>query len=510
MAENETGVVFPATGRAAARRRWAGRSWPTRCGRSTRSARGRPSAETNWRRDYRATSGGWSRPAAPAEAALPSPADGLDSLHDRMRVATADGEIGLAEARPPRAGRRRWRPRRSPAAARSSASSCCRTGAAAARRRPAPPARHLGRRAASSNRPAPRRSARAPTTHSGSRCPGAPVVVLGAGAEMGPLTALLRWGADVVAVDLPRPALWQRLLDTAHRYAGRLHVPVAGRAATTWRRAPARRRRPAARAAPGRGLAGATSTGRWCSATTCTPTARTQRPGDAPPSTRWPAPARPARRPDARLPRHADRRVRGPPEAVAEATRRVRRRRAASAGCAVRCGWSAAAGCSARNYAARRRPRHQRQPRAAAGPQLRAGQAAAAVAGGGRPGRRDAGVAARRAGDPDPQRGQEPGCSPRRSPARTGSASRSSNRPPATRSWPRCSCTTCTVDAPARGAPVAGGGVRGGARRAVAAAVLAAQRARHRRPARRRRRPLTPRRKQGSLINGFCRGRVPY
>jgi hypothetical protein len=58
--------------------------------------------------------------------------------------------------------------------------------------------------------------------------PGRPVVVLGAGAEMGPLTALLRWGADVVAVDLPRPAIWQRLLDTAHRSGGRLHVPVAG------------------------------------------------------------------------------------------------------------------------------------------------------------------------------------------------------------------------------------------------------------------------------------------
>jgi hypothetical protein len=56
--------------------------------------------------------------------------------------------------------------------------------------------------------------------------PGRPVVVLGAGAEMGPLTALLRWGADVVAVDLPRPAIWQRLLETAQRSGGRLHVPV--------------------------------------------------------------------------------------------------------------------------------------------------------------------------------------------------------------------------------------------------------------------------------------------
>jgi hypothetical protein len=52
------------------------------------------------------------------------------------------------------------------------------------------------------------------------------VVVLGAGAEMSPMTALLRWGADVVAVDLPRPAIWQHLVTTANRYAGRMHVPA--------------------------------------------------------------------------------------------------------------------------------------------------------------------------------------------------------------------------------------------------------------------------------------------
>jgi hypothetical protein len=52
------------------------------------------------------------------------------------------------------------------------------------------------------------------------------VAVLGAAAEMGPLTSLLRWGGDVVAVDLPRPELWRRLLDIAVRHSGRLHVPV--------------------------------------------------------------------------------------------------------------------------------------------------------------------------------------------------------------------------------------------------------------------------------------------
>jgi hypothetical protein len=52
------------------------------------------------------------------------------------------------------------------------------------------------------------------------------LVCLGAAAEMGPLQSILRWGGDVVAVDLPRPALWQALLATAERYGGRLHVPV--------------------------------------------------------------------------------------------------------------------------------------------------------------------------------------------------------------------------------------------------------------------------------------------
>ena len=40
------------------------------------------------------------------------------------------------------------------------------------------------------------------------RLEGRTVAVLGAGAEMGPLPSLLRWGATVAAVDLPRPDLW--------------------------------------------------------------------------------------------------------------------------------------------------------------------------------------------------------------------------------------------------------------------------------------------------------------
>ncbi len=52
------------------------------------------------------------------------------------------------------------------------------------------------------------------------------VVVLGAGAEMGPLTALLRWGARVAGVDLARPHLWERVLGIARRGAGTLLVPA--------------------------------------------------------------------------------------------------------------------------------------------------------------------------------------------------------------------------------------------------------------------------------------------
>ncbi|QSB17312.1 hypothetical protein JQS43_13645 [Natronosporangium hydrolyticum] len=54
------------------------------------------------------------------------------------------------------------------------------------------------------------------------------VAVLGAGAEMGPVHALLRWGGRIAAVDLPRPEIWSRLLPLAGRYAGELRIPVRG------------------------------------------------------------------------------------------------------------------------------------------------------------------------------------------------------------------------------------------------------------------------------------------
>lgn len=56
--------------------------------------------------------------------------------------------------------------------------------------------------------------------------PGKKVAVLGATAEMGPLRALLSWGAEVVALDLPRPELWKTLLPLAAESGGVMHYPV--------------------------------------------------------------------------------------------------------------------------------------------------------------------------------------------------------------------------------------------------------------------------------------------
>jgi hypothetical protein len=56
--------------------------------------------------------------------------------------------------------------------------------------------------------------------------PGRTVVVLGAGAEVGPMPVLLSWGAQLVGVDLPGTPVWARVLETARGSAGTLKVPV--------------------------------------------------------------------------------------------------------------------------------------------------------------------------------------------------------------------------------------------------------------------------------------------
>jgi len=58
------------------------------------------------------------------------------------------------------------------------------------------------------------------------RLEGRTVAVLGAGAEIGPLRSLLSWGATVAAVDLPRRAIWDRVIADARERAGRLLIPV--------------------------------------------------------------------------------------------------------------------------------------------------------------------------------------------------------------------------------------------------------------------------------------------
>ena len=55
------------------------------------------------------------------------------------------------------------------------------------------------------------------------------VVLLGAGSQMGPLEMLCRWGAHVIAVDLPRHHIWEQIISAARRGSGRLTFPaVAG------------------------------------------------------------------------------------------------------------------------------------------------------------------------------------------------------------------------------------------------------------------------------------------
>lgn len=61
------------------------------------------------------------------------------------------------------------------------------------------------------------------------RLEGETVVVLGAGAEMGPYRSLLRWGADVVAIDLPRADVQKRIRDLAREGAGRVRLPAGGK-----------------------------------------------------------------------------------------------------------------------------------------------------------------------------------------------------------------------------------------------------------------------------------------
>ena len=50
--------------------------------------------------------------------------------------------------------------------------------------------------------------------------------MLGASSEMGPLGSLCAWGANVIAVDLPRPHLWEHISTVARAGAGKVYAPT--------------------------------------------------------------------------------------------------------------------------------------------------------------------------------------------------------------------------------------------------------------------------------------------
>ncbi|GAB3360670.1 hypothetical protein [Modestobacter lapidis] len=182
--------------------------------------------ETNWRAGYlghvrRTVEAG----LASREAALSIAGAGLQSLSDRMRVAGPDGEQELAVLRSAPAGR--------------SLATEAIPGTAAPEEEFSLPYRGQRLRGDDLFRrldawvdggvvePSCAEAVRTVAAHpEWLSLPGSTVTVLGAGAEMGPLPALLRWGATVAAVDLPRPELWSRVLDTARRGAGTLLIPV--------------------------------------------------------------------------------------------------------------------------------------------------------------------------------------------------------------------------------------------------------------------------------------------
>ena len=228
----ETGVVFPLTG--------AGRRSTAALGRAVVADALRPvdavgaraaEQETNWRAGYiphfrRLVEAG----LASREAALRVAESGLASVADRMRVLHADGtEAGLAALDTDAPGR--------------TLSTVEVHGPADAETEFSLP--FGGRRlrgddirrrldiwvGAGVMEPSAADAVRAVLDHpEWLRLADHTVVVLGAGAEMGPLPSLLHWGARVVGVDLPRADVWQRVLDVARRGAGTLLLPADGSA----------------------------------------------------------------------------------------------------------------------------------------------------------------------------------------------------------------------------------------------------------------------------------------
>lgn len=62
------------------------------------------------------------------------------------------------------------------------------------------------------------------------------IALLGAGSEAGPLRWLVRWRANLVAVDLDRPEVWTRIADLVRAGNATLHLPLRGPAGGDWTR----------------------------------------------------------------------------------------------------------------------------------------------------------------------------------------------------------------------------------------------------------------------------------
>jgi len=233
MSDGElTGVVFPASsdGRRSTSALGAGVVADALRQVDTAGAAG-AEHEANWRTGYlahfrRLVEAGLTS----KDAALSVARDGLDSLHRRMRVMPADG-AGGAEA---------GLDTLLSAPAQRSVGTIAVPGRQEAETELAVPYRGqrlcgdalLGRLdawvAGGVIEPSCADAVRTVAAHPDwLRLPGRTAVVLGAGAEVGPLPALLSWGAQVIGVDVPRPAIWARVLEMARRSGGTLLVPVA-------------------------------------------------------------------------------------------------------------------------------------------------------------------------------------------------------------------------------------------------------------------------------------------
>lgn len=223
------GVVFPATADGRRSTSALGRAVISDALRRTDPA-GALGAEqeTNWRSGYlthfrRVIEAGLSS----RDAALSIAADGLGSVHGRMRAVLADG----AETR---LGDLLTQP------ARPAFGTVTITGTARADDELALPYRgerlrgdDLARRldawtAAGIIEPTCADAVRTVAAHpEWLSLPGRTVAVLGAGSEIGPLPVLLRWGATVAGIDLPQPRIWERVVQAAQSSAGTLLVPVS-------------------------------------------------------------------------------------------------------------------------------------------------------------------------------------------------------------------------------------------------------------------------------------------